>query len=105
MKILDKIKNSKVVKKGAMLMSAAMVAVVGAVCASAEVTGVPTPADVTAGVETVTSSILSNFTITQIAAIIAIPIGACIALMLFWWGARKVKKMVMSAFTKGKLSV
>lgn len=105
MKLIEKIKNSKVVKRGAMLMSAAMVAVVGAVCASAAVTGAPTPADVTAGVETVTSSILSNFTITQIAGIIAIPIGACIALMLFWWGARKVKKMVMSAFTKGKLSV
>ena len=105
MKLIDKIKGSKLFKRCTVMASALSLAVVGAVCASAEVSGAPTPTDVTAGVETVTSSILSNFTITQIAGIIAIPIGACIALMLFWWGARKVKKMVMSAFTKGKLSV
>lgn len=57
------------------------------------------------GVQTVTNSVVSNFNITTIASIIGIVLAACVGLFLFWWGARKVVRMVTSAFKKGKISL
>jgi ABC-type microcin C transport system permease subunit YejE len=59
--------------------------------------------EVVSGINTVTSSVLSNFSIANIAAIIGIVIGAVVGLFLFWWGARWVVKRVTGAFKSGKL--
>lgn len=43
--------------------------------------------------------------IGNIVAIVGAGIGAVIGLYLAWWGARKLVRMLMSAFSKGKVTV
>lgn len=50
-------------------------------------------------------SVTSTLSISNILTVIAALIGACIVLVFFWWGLRKLIRAVMSAFKKGKLSV
>lgn len=65
----------------------------------------PTTADITGGVTTVTNAVTSAFNITTIAQIIGIVLAGCVGLFLFWWGARKVVRMISAAFKKGKISL
>lgn len=60
---------------------------------------------VVAGVETVTEAVTGEFSITTIAEIIGVVLAGCVGLFLFWWGARKVVRMITSAFKKGKISL
>ena len=46
-----------------------------------------------------------SINIANIVAILGIGIGAALVLMLFWWGSRKLIRMLLSAFRKGKISV
>lgn len=55
--------------------------------------------------QSVLETATSTLNITNIVAIIGAGIGAVIALFLGWWGARKLVKMLKSAFTKGKISL
>lgn len=49
---------------------------------------------------------LSNqINVTQVINVLAFVAAACVALVFMWWGARKVTRMIMAAFRKGKLSV
>lgn len=64
-----------------------------------------TASDVVAGIENVANSATSNFTIETIGSILAVSLAAAAALFLFWWGGRKVVRMVKNAFTKGRLSL
>jgi len=43
--------------------------------------------------------------IGNIVAIVGAGIGAVIGLFLAWWGARKLVRMLMGAFKKGKVSL
>lgn len=63
------------------------------------------PSDVVTGVTTVTNAVTSAFNITTIASIIGVVLAGCVGLFLFWWGARKVVRMISSAFKKGKISL
>lgn len=54
-----------------------------------------------AGFNEVTSTISIGNVITVILAVI----GVCVGFVFFWWGIRKVVRMVMAAFKKGKISV
>ena len=47
----------------------------------------------------------STLNITNIVAILGAGIGAVIGLFLSWWGARKLVRMLMGAFKKGKVSL
>lgn len=47
----------------------------------------------------------STLNIGNIVAIIGAGIGAVIGLFLAWWGARKLVRMLMNAFKKGKVSL
>ena len=51
------------------------------------------------------SAVVGQLTITNIAAILGICVASCIGLMLFWWGGRKVVRMIMAAFKKGQLKI
>lgn len=55
------------------------------------------------------SSILTNIqaqiSVSTIVEVLAVTVGACVGMVFMWWGVRKVARMLMSAFKKGKLSV
>lgn len=57
--------------------------------------------EIVSGVQAATNAITSQFTISTIVSVIGIVLASCVGLFLFWWGARKVLKMVMNTF-KGK---
>ena len=92
--------TSKSMRRSLCLMACvAMLACVG-VAASAE-----EPSAIVNGVQTVTDAVTSEFSITTIASIIGIVLAACVGLFLFWWGARKVVRMITAAFKSGKISL
>ena len=78
---------------------------IAAVFAEGPTTSAPTTADITGGVTTVTNAVTSAFKISTIAEIIGIVLAGCVGLFLFWWGARKVVRMISAAFKKGKISL
>lgn len=53
---------------------------------------------------TVLSAITDQISVTTVIAVIAGAIGAAIGLVFMWWGVRKLIRVIMSAFRKGKLS-
>lgn len=65
----------------------------------------PTTSDIVGGVTTVTNAVTSNFNITTIAEIIGVVLAACVGLFLFWWGARKVVRMISTAFKNGRIKI
>lgn len=60
--------------------------------------GVPTEA-----VQSIMSSLTSQLTMSNIATIIASGIGGVVVIFLGWWGARKLVRMLTTAFSKGKI--
>lgn len=55
--------------------------------------------------QTVVNTLQSTFTESQLASILSYAVGACVVLVLFWWAVRKVSRMFMGAFKKGKLRI
>ena len=55
--------------------------------------------------KSILSSATGTLNIGNIVAIIGAGIGAVIGLFLAWWGARKLVRMLMTAFKKGKVSM
>lgn len=53
----------------------------------------------------VLSAIQGQISVSTIVEVLAVVVGACIGMVFMWWGVRKVSRMLMSAFKKGKLSV
>lgn len=53
----------------------------------------------------VTTAIGEQISVSTVAAVIASCVTACIALVFFWWGVRKVVRMIMTAFKRGKLKI
>ncbi len=53
----------------------------------------------------VLSAIQGQVSVSTIVEVLAVVVGACIGMVFMWWGVRKVARMLMSAFKKGKLSV
>lgn len=52
----------------------------------------------------VLTAITAQISVTTVIAVIAGAIGAAIGLVFMWWGVRKLIRVLMSAFRKGKLS-
>lgn len=52
----------------------------------------------------VLSAITDQISVTTVIAVVAGAIGASIGLVFMWWGVRKLIRVIMSAFRKGKLS-
>lgn len=53
----------------------------------------------------VIQAITTEISVENILAILTTVIGVAIVFVGFWWGARKVTRVVMSAFRKGRISV
>lgn len=58
-----------------------------------------------ADIQPLLTEITSVLTLSNLMTYISVGIGASVGLVLFWFGIRKLKNMVMSAFKRGKLSV
>lgn len=52
----------------------------------------------------VLSAITDQISVTTVIAVVAGAIGASIGLVFMWWGVRKLIRVLMAAFRKGKLS-
>ena len=55
--------------------------------------------------QTLMGKLTAVLNITNIVAILGAGITACAGLFLAWWGARKLVRMLMGVFKKGKLSI
>lgn len=61
--------------------------------------------DAVSAVSSAFSTVTSTISVGNILKMVGIALGACVAFFFFWWGIRKVIKMVTNAFKKGKVSV
>lgn len=52
----------------------------------------------------VLTAITGQISVTTVIAVVAGAIGASIGLVFMWWGVRKLIRVLMAAFRKGKLS-
>ena len=53
----------------------------------------------------VLSAMTGQSSVSTVVAVLASTTGAAIGLVFMWWGVRKLARVLMSAFRKGKLSV
>lgn len=53
----------------------------------------------------VLSAMTGQISVSTVVAVLASTTGAAIGLVFMWWGIRKLARVLMSAFRKGKLSV
>ena len=51
------------------------------------------------------SQITSTISIGNVLTVLAIVLGVAVGFFFFWWGIRKVIKVVTASFKKGKVSV
>ena len=49
------------------------------------------------------TAITEQISVSTVVGVLAVAATAAIGLVFMWWGARKASKMLMSAFSKGKL--
>lgn len=52
----------------------------------------------------VLTAITDQISVTTVIAVVAGAIGAAIGLVFMWWGVRKLIRVIMGAFRKGRLS-
>lgn len=57
------------------------------------------------GITQIIQAITAEISVENILAVLTTVIGVAIVFVGFWWGARKVTRVVMSAFRKGRISV
>lgn len=53
----------------------------------------------------VITAITNQISVSTIVGVLASAAGLAIGMVFMWWGARKVTRMLMAAFRKGKISV
>ena len=58
-----------------------------------------------ADVQPILDKVTEFISVSNIVAVLAAVTAGAIALVFLWWGIRKVVRMLMSAFRKGRLSV
>lgn len=68
----------------------------------AETTG---SAEAVAAAKSVLDSVTAVLNVTNVAAILSACMGSATLLFLSWWGVRKVTKVTVNAFARGKLSI
>lgn len=52
----------------------------------------------------VLSAVTDQISVATVVEVLAVGAGAAVGLVFMWWGVRKLIKILMSAFRKGKLS-
>ena len=104
MKFFQKLANNAKIKKvfaTAMCLMVVGCTMVPMACAADTVVD-KTPAECATQVFESMHSVL-NF--TTILEVIAVALSAALAIFLGWWAIRKVARMVLNAFSRGKVSV
>lgn len=98
--------NKQVLKRvGSLLCVFAILAISMVACfADGAATG-GTGSEAVSAVQSVFTDVTGTINIGNIVSILAIVVGACVGLVLMWFGIRKVIKIIMGAFRKGKISV
>lgn len=98
--------NKQVIKRiGSLLCAFAILAISMVACfADGAATG-GTGSEAVSAVQSVFTDVTGTINIGNIVSILAIVVGACVGLVLMWFGIRKVIKIIMGAFRKGKISV
>lgn len=98
--------NKQVLKRvGSLLCAFAILAISMVACfADGAATG-GTGSEAVSAVQSVFTDVTGTINIGNIVSILAIVVGACVGLVLMWFGIRKVIKIIMGAFRKGKISV
>lgn len=102
--MLVKIRNSKALK--VLMMCLCMLLVVSCFCLSAFAASIETsdPAVDQAAIE-VFNSVHNSVNFDTVLTVLGVALGSCVAMFICWWAVRKVSRMVIKAFTKGKISV
>lgn len=77
----------------------------GAVMLGSTITALAEDTEAVSAAKSLMDSATSTLNIGNIVAIVGAGIGAVIGLFLAWWGARKLVRMLMGAFKKGKVSL
>lgn len=83
----------------------ACIAVMGCMAVPAFATDGSDSATAVSAVQSIFNDLTETINVSSILSAIGIALGASVLLFFFWWGIRKVIKMVMTAFRKGKVSV
>ena len=53
--------------------------------------------------KSVVDAVTAQISVTSVVEVLAYAVPLCIGLVFMWWGVRKVTRMIMGAFRKGKL--
>lgn len=51
----------------------------------------------------VINAVTAQISVSTVVEVLAYAVPICIGLVFMWWGVRKVTRMIMGAFRKGKL--
>lgn len=61
---------------------------------------------VTSGeIQSILTALQSQINVGTIVEVLAVLAGAAVGLAFMWWGVRKLVRVIMSAFKKGKVSL
>ena len=53
--------------------------------------------------KSVIDAITAQISVSSVVEVLAYAVPVCIGLVFMWWGVRKVTRLIMGAFRKGKL--
>lgn len=51
------------------------------------------------------TALANQFSVAEIVPVVTTALTTAVVLAFFWWGVRKVLRIIMSAFRKGRVSV
>lgn len=85
----------------------ACVTVLGAMCipAAFAADGASAASEAVSAITSGFSQITSTITIGNVLTVLGIVLAVAVGFFFFWWGIRKVVRVVTAAFKKGKISV
>lgn len=66
-------------------------------------TGSSSSAIASTAFKSVIDAVTAQVSVTSVVEVLAYAVPICIGLVFMWWGVRKVTRMIMGAFRKGKL--
>lgn len=55
--------------------------------------------------QSVLTALQNQISVETIVGVLAVAAGAAVGLAFMWWGVRKLTRVLMSAFKKGKVSL
>lgn len=97
--------NKCLIKRVGALFCAFAILAISMVACFADGATVSSGAEAVSAIQTVFTNVTGTINISNVVAILGIVVGACVGLVLMWFGIRKVIKIIMGAFRKGKISV